>query len=100
MQLPSAFLDWEQDDIFDEAGERTTAVITMTADGARLLSPCGHSFSLVRIRRDEYRLAGWSDERTVETTTVGRDPEVILRQQRGRAVTELALPARALHAGS
>ncbi|MEU2670979.1 aspartyl/asparaginyl beta-hydroxylase domain-containing protein [Streptomyces sp. NPDC007164] len=98
-RLPSAFLDWEEDDIFDDSAERTSAVITVSADGAHLTSECGRSFGLIRIKGDEYRLAGWSDERTVELVT-GTPGRVVLRTRCGRSAGGIAVPAYAIPAGS
>ncbi|MFE9724345.1 aspartyl/asparaginyl beta-hydroxylase domain-containing protein [Streptomyces sp. NPDC005794] len=100
VRLPSAFMDWEENDIFTDSAEQTNVVITAAADGAHLTSEGGRTFGLVRIERDEYRLAGWSDERTVELATGKPDPVVVLRTRYGRSVANLAIPACVTPAGA
>ncbi|MDT8912002.1 aspartyl/asparaginyl beta-hydroxylase domain-containing protein [Amycolatopsis sp. PS_44_ISF1] len=56
-------------------------------------SPENHLFPLAGLGGNEYRLVGWSEERTVTTKLDGPRPEVELTYRKGRRSTRLSVPA-------
>ncbi|MGW7579289.1 aspartyl/asparaginyl beta-hydroxylase domain-containing protein [Streptomyces sp. NPDC054765] len=64
-----------------------------TSRGLAVRSPQDHLFPLVALGGDEYRLVGWSDERTITTKLDGARPEVELTYRKGHRTDRLSVPA-------
>ncbi|MFI9208813.1 aspartyl/asparaginyl beta-hydroxylase domain-containing protein [Streptomyces sp. NPDC053253] len=96
--LPGTFHLWEDDTPLSADSPRETA--TLTADGDRMVLrlPGERVFALVHLGENEYRFAGWSEERTLQIFPDGPDPRVVLRTREGGRVHELPLPAERLSA--
>ncbi|MFE0511244.1 aspartyl/asparaginyl beta-hydroxylase domain-containing protein [Streptomyces sp. NPDC058964] len=67
--------------------------IVDTATELAIRSPQDHLFPLVSLGGNEYRLVGWSEERTITTRLDGPRPEVELTYRKGRESTRLVVPA-------
>jgi hypothetical protein len=72
---------------------QATFSIVDTGQGLAVRSPQDHLFPLVALGGHEYRLVGWSDERTVTTRLAGPRPEVELTYRKGHRSTRLLVAA-------
>lgn len=72
---------------------QATFSIVDTGTGLAIRSPQDHLFPLVALGGHEYRLVGWSEERTVTTRLDGPRPEVELTYRKGHRSTRLLVPA-------
>lgn len=72
---------------------QATFSIVDTGTGLAIRSPQDHLFPLVALGGHEYRLVGWSEERTVTTRLDGPRPEVELTYRKGHRSTRLRVPA-------
>ncbi|MGH3565758.1 MAG: aspartyl/asparaginyl beta-hydroxylase domain-containing protein [Pseudonocardia sp.] len=84
--LPSGFTDFDHDRPFD--GPLQPAQVT-DVDGQVILTAVDRVLALTPVGPGEYRLAGWSEQRTLEFAAHG----VLLRVRRGREIQEQHLPA-------
>jgi aspartate beta-hydroxylase len=75
-----------------EQPQATFAVVD-TGTGLAVRSPEDHLFPLAALGDDEYRLVGWSEERTVAVRLDGSRPEVELTYRKGHRSTSLTVPA-------
>ncbi len=91
--LPTTFHLWEDDTPLSSELPRTD--VSIVDGGAQLVLrlPEDRTFALVHLGANEYRFAGWSEERTLQLFLDGPTPEVLLRTRDGRDVTELTVPA-------
>jgi hypothetical protein len=67
--------------------------IVDTGTGLAVRSPQDHLFPLLALGGHEYRLVGWSEERTITTRLDGPRPEVELTYRKGSRSTGLRVPA-------
>lgn len=76
-------------------GPQPQATFHLVDTGTELAvrSPQDHLFPLVALGADEYRLVGWSEERTFTTRLEGARPTVELAYRRGRQTSRLPVPA-------
>lgn len=72
---------------------QVTFHIVDTGTDLAIRSPQDVLFPLVALGGNEYRLVGWSEERTVTTRLDGPRPEVELTYRKGRRATRLRVPA-------
>ncbi|WP_299537345.1 aspartyl/asparaginyl beta-hydroxylase domain-containing protein [uncultured Streptomyces sp.] len=96
--LPATFHLWE--DFTPLSADQPQQTATLAEDGDRMtLRLSGdRDFALVHLGDDEYRLSGWSEERTLQVFPDGPDPRVVLRTREGNQVHELTVPAERLAA--
>jgi hypothetical protein len=82
--LPAAFADWSEED--DHAGEPDLPAEIAVDDGRLVLAITGgQRFALVHLGNAEFRLEGWSDERSVR---LGPDGTTVFRIRTGRTEWE------------
>jgi aspartate beta-hydroxylase len=67
--------------------------IENTGTGLAVRSPQNHLFPLAALGGHEYRLVGWSEERTITTKLDGPRPEVELAYRKGHRTQRLSVPA-------
>lgn len=91
IDAPAAFTDFGHDNSLDPAASAARTRITTTNDQIRLIDADRRPFALVHLGQNEFRFAGWSEQRTIRL----REDSVVLRTCRGRTVQEIALPAAA-----
>ncbi|MEU1090069.1 aspartyl/asparaginyl beta-hydroxylase domain-containing protein [Streptomyces sp. NPDC005576] len=96
--LPATFHLWEDFTPLSAEQPRETAILTEAGDGMALRLSDDRAFALVHLGDHEYRLAGWSEERTLQVFPDGPDPRVVLRTREGSRIHELALSAERLSA--
>lgn len=79
--LPRGFTDFDRDEPLD--GSLQPGQIA-AADGRLTLTAASRVFALTQVGPDEYRFAGWSEQRTLTFA----DDGVLLRVRRGRTLQE------------
>ncbi|GAA4891705.1 aspartyl/asparaginyl beta-hydroxylase domain-containing protein [Streptomyces coeruleoprunus] len=91
--VPATFPLWEEDGTLDV--DQPWTRVSVRDDGTQLVldQGTGQPYALVHIDANEYRLAGWSEERTLQLFLEGRQPHAVLRIRDGRSVTERSVPA-------
>lgn len=87
--LPQGFTDFDHDQPLE--GPLRPGQITAGETGQCLLTAGGRTFALAPVGGDEYRFAGWSEQRTLQLA----DDGVLLRARRGRALQERHIAATA-----
>jgi len=87
--LPRGFTDFGHDQSLD--GPLHPGQVTMAGGQLTLSSADGRVFALAPAGPDEYRFAGWSQQRTLRLAGDG----VLLRVRRGRVLQERHLPSTA-----
>ncbi|MGW4158267.1 aspartyl/asparaginyl beta-hydroxylase domain-containing protein [Streptomyces sp. NPDC004788] len=95
-EIPASFPLWEEDGTLDD--DQPWTEVTVRDDGTQLVlhqgdRATGQPYALVHIDANEYRLAGWSEERTLQLFLDGMQPHAVLRIREGRTVTERSVPA-------
>ncbi|MGW9119930.1 aspartyl/asparaginyl beta-hydroxylase domain-containing protein [Streptomyces sp. NPDC055663] len=90
---PAAFFLWEKSSTLatDDGQVRVTSGSAGT--GLQLQQPTRGPINLVHVGENEYRLAGWSEERTIQFLLDEPSPQVILRLREGGSVQQIHLPA-------
>lgn len=91
--LPVAFALWEEDTPLSADLPSQTASLADDGERVTLRLPDDRVLALVHLGDNEYRLAGWSEERTLQVFPDGPDPRVVLRTREGSQVQELAVTA-------
>ncbi|MFC1431870.1 aspartyl/asparaginyl beta-hydroxylase domain-containing protein [Streptacidiphilus sp. N1-3] len=95
-QVPESFTDWEEADGEFLTPQKQLAAAVELRDGSPVLLLDGEpAFALVHLGEQEFRLAGWTEERTVQLPSAEGAQQVRLRTRRGSAVRELAVPVEA-----
>lgn len=84
--VPHGFTDFDHDQPWDGP---LRAVQLHRADGHLMLTTTDRRFALSHLRDNEYRFAGWSEQRTLQLLPTG----LILRARRGNTCTQRHLPA-------
>ncbi|MFC0435358.1 aspartyl/asparaginyl beta-hydroxylase domain-containing protein [Kutzneria buriramensis] len=76
-------------------GEQPQATFTVvdTGTGLAVRSPEDHLFPLTALGGHEYRLVGWSEERTIALRLDGARPEAEVTYRKGRRSSRLSVPA-------
>ncbi|MET8450479.1 aspartyl/asparaginyl beta-hydroxylase domain-containing protein [Streptomyces sp. NPDC005209] len=90
-EIPLSFTDWEEPDgLFLEPQQRV-AITTTYEEGRLWVTIDGERrFGLVHLGDGEFRLSGWTDERTLQIIPGGSD-RIVLRTRQGSTTRELAL---------
>jgi hypothetical protein len=91
---PTHLLEIETFGSLDGSQPQSSFSIVDTESGLAVRSPQDHLFPLVALGGGEYRLVGWSEERTVTTRLDGPRPEVEVTYRKGQRSTRLAVPAK------
>lgn len=95
VQIPAEFPQWSQDEDEYETGPDVDGAVDVL-DGRPVLLVAGEpTFALVHLGLGEFRLEGWTEERTLHLDLGGRDPRVRFRVRTGSRLTEWIRPARA-----
>jgi hypothetical protein len=89
-QLPARFAEWSEEEPIAGADDTLDAEI---GDDLVLYLEGKPRFGLVHVGGAEFRLAGWSEERTLQVDLEGADPSVCFRTRFGREVIESTWPA-------
>ncbi|MFH8565759.1 aspartyl/asparaginyl beta-hydroxylase domain-containing protein [Streptomyces sp. NPDC017988] len=90
---PAHLLEVEEFGSLTGPQPQATFSIVDTDTGLAVRSPRDHLFPLVPLGGGEYRLVGWSEERTVTTRPAGPRAHVELAYRRGRRTSRLSVPA-------
>lgn len=90
---PTHLLEIEVFGSLDGQQPQATFSIVDTDTGLAVRSPQDHLFPLVALGGGEYRLVGWSEERTVTTRLDGPAPKVELTYRKGHRSQRLLVPA-------
>jgi len=87
--IPTEFLQWSEDETI--AGPDADGAIETRDDRLVLTVDCVPAFGLVHLGLGEFRLTGWTEERTM---LVGTDGPVRFRVRNGRRFQEWTRPVR------
>jgi hypothetical protein len=90
---PAHLLEVEEFGSLTGPQPQATFSIVDTGTGLAVRSPRDHLYPLVALGGHEYRLVGWSEERTVTTRLEEPQPKVELAYRRGRQTSRLSVPA-------
>ncbi|BCJ55983.1 hypothetical protein Asp14428_74580 [Actinoplanes sp. NBRC 14428] len=90
---PAHLLETEEYTTLTGEQPRATFHLVDTGTGLALRSSPDQLFPLAALGGGEYRLVGWSEERTVTTRLDGPRPEVELAYRKGARTDRLAVPA-------
>ncbi|MBW8086677.1 aspartyl/asparaginyl beta-hydroxylase domain-containing protein [Streptomyces hygroscopicus subsp. hygroscopicus] len=90
---PAHLLEVEEFGSLTGPQPQATFHVVDTGTELAIRSPRDHLFPLVALGGHEYRLVGWSEERTVTMRLDAPRPEVELTYRRGRRATRLVAPA-------
>jgi aspartate beta-hydroxylase len=90
---PAHLLEIEVFESLTGAQPQASFSIEDTGTGLAIRSPQNHLFPLAALGGHEYRLVGWSEERTVTTKLDGPAPEVELAYRKGDRTQRLLVPA-------
>ncbi|MFJ9426098.1 aspartyl/asparaginyl beta-hydroxylase domain-containing protein [Streptomyces sp. NPDC101249] len=96
--LPRTFHLWEDDAPLFAGAPLGSATLGERDGHAVLRLADDRVFALVHLGDDEYRFAGWSEERTLQIFPDGPAPRVVLRTRSGSRVDELTVTAERLTA--
>jgi len=93
-QVPESFTDWEEPDgEFLNPQKQIAAAVALHQGAPVLLLDGEPAFGLVQVGEREFRLAGWTEERTLQLPQPDGDPLVTLRTRRGGRVRKLEVAA-------
>ncbi|WP_093631545.1 aspartyl/asparaginyl beta-hydroxylase domain-containing protein [Streptomyces sp. 3213.3] len=92
-EAPAHLLEVEEFGSLTGPQPQATFSIVDTGTGLAIRSPRDHLYPLVALGGHEYRLVGWSEERTVTTRLDGPQSEVELTYRKGHRSTRLVVPA-------
>ncbi|MCM2494904.1 aspartyl/asparaginyl beta-hydroxylase domain-containing protein [Burkholderia glumae] len=92
IEIPETFLLWEDAHDLHDGSPRLRATIAETAGQLFLVEPAGARLALVHLGSNEYRFAGWSEERTLQLFLHAHQPHAVLRVREGRSAQQLAVP--------
>ncbi|MCX4472496.1 aspartyl/asparaginyl beta-hydroxylase domain-containing protein [Micromonospora sp. NBC_01655] len=98
--VPADFSRWSEEDPLDEARPDVPGRIEVDQGRPVLVLAGDPTFALVHIGRSEFRLEGWTEERTLVVDTASPRPSVRFRVRDGRLLTEWVRPATIRHAVS
>ncbi|GGP95120.1 hypothetical protein BKA00_003804 [Actinomadura coerulea] len=93
-RLPGDFAQWSEEQV--EARPDSDAAVLVHEDRLVLAIDGEPAFGLVHLGLGEFRLTGWSEERTLAIESTGR---VRIRERAGRALREWTRPAQFTHGG-
>ncbi|MGP3927230.1 aspartyl/asparaginyl beta-hydroxylase domain-containing protein [Streptomyces sp. 8N616] len=99
VEVPANFPDWSDDSGANPADSLPGSVEVM--DGKLVLRIAGEPrFGLVHIGNAEFRLQGWTDERTISLDLERSAPVARFRVRCGRSTDEQIRPVHVLHRGN
>ncbi|TMR36883.1 aspartyl/asparaginyl beta-hydroxylase domain-containing protein [Actinomadura geliboluensis] len=93
-RLPGDFAQWSEEEV--EARPDSDAAVLVHEDRLVLAIDGEPAFGLVHLGLGEFRLTGWSEERTIAVESTG---QVRIRERAGRALREWTRPAQPVHGG-
>lgn len=92
--LPERFLDWaEEDEDHTDDSPQTYAIIAEYSHQLALYVHGAPTFGLVHLGNGKFRLAGWTEERTLTIETTLPHPQVRITTRYGNTLTETTVPA-------
>jgi aspartyl/asparaginyl beta-hydroxylase len=95
--LPSSFVDWEDEDgAFTADSSQFRATVETCGTRVVLLRDGRPILGLVHIGDGEFRFAGWTDERTLQIMHTPFSTSVTMRTRRGSGTWSATVPARSL----
>lgn len=93
--LPASFANWEEEEgEFLRPQKQLAASVERDGEHLVLALDGRPEFRLVHVGGQEFRFAGWTEERTIQVVPGGESPRVILRSRKGSQVQQLELAAR------
>jgi hypothetical protein len=93
--MPEIFTDWEEPfGLFREPQEQIPTRITADGDDLLLVQEGRETFCLIHLGEEEFRFAGWTDERTLRLQLGDHRPTVTLYGRQGTRTATLDVPAR------
>lgn len=99
--MPASFADWREPGGQLRMEQPRVPAETDIVDGALVLVLAGRpAFALIHLGMGEFRLGGWTEERTLQILPDRSATQIVLRTRQGGAVRELVCPAQALNAAS
>ena len=90
--VPAGFPEWAEEEQPGDAPDVPGRIDTDTGQPVLVLAD-RPAFKLVHLGRSEFRLEGWTEERTLLVDTTSPQPTVRFRVREGRLLTESVRPA-------
>lgn len=90
--MPASFPEWSEDEV-DTTAPDLPASVEVRAGRLVLLAGSEPLFALVHVGMGEFRLEGWTDERTLHIDLSSPSPQVRFRVREGHTLTERVRPA-------
>lgn len=91
-EMPASFPDWSEDET-DSGAPDVAASIEVRGDRLVLVADSEPLFTLVHVGTGEFRLEGWTEERTLHIDLSSPSPQVRFRVREGHTLTERVRPA-------
>ncbi|MFI6523020.1 aspartyl/asparaginyl beta-hydroxylase domain-containing protein [Spirillospora sp. NPDC050679] len=98
--LPAAFPDWSEEEPEGPPGPDLPGAVDLVDGRLALLAGGEPLFALVHLGLGEFRLEGWTEERTLHIDLAPPEPRVRFRVRRGGALSERVRPARPIQEGT
>jgi hypothetical protein len=93
--MPARFAEWSEEEPVAGPDETVPAELTVDDRHGPVLNVSGApAFGLVHVGSGEFRLAGWSEERTLQPRLDAAEPHVRFRVREAGTVSESTAPAR------
>ncbi len=93
--MPASFAEWSEEEPVAGPDETVPAELTVDDRHGLVLNVSGvPAFGLVHVGSGEFRLAGWSEERTLQPDVDAAEPSVRFRVRKGGEVSESVAPAQ------
>lgn len=89
---PASFPLWEEPGTLTDDQAWTRVSVRESGSHLSLVQEAGQPYALVHLGANEYRLAGWSEERTIQLFLDGSYPHAVLRLREGHEVVERSVP--------
>lgn len=94
LDVPADFPLWEEHIDLSKSDATQAVEVQSGAGQLELAIDTGQRLGLVHLGDNEYRFAGWSEERTLQLFVDGPTPNAVLRVRSGTATNELTVPLR------
>lgn len=94
-RLPTRFTEWSEEEPVAAADATVAAAVTSTDEGLVLAVEGEPAFGLVHVGDNEFRLAGWTRERTLRLELTADRPVVHCTVRLGGTETDTVVPAEA-----
>ncbi len=95
-RMPTRFCEWSEETPVAGPGQTVPAEVAMSGGRLVLVVSGQPTFGLIHLGAAEFRLAGWSEERTVRLALDGPTPTVTFLVRQGASVTTATRPAEPL----